>query len=143
MAAEKICEMTDTISSERRSANMRAVHSRDTQPEISVRKIVYELGYRYRLHRKELPGEPDVVFIGKLKAIFVHGCFWHQHKGCKRATMPQSNVAFWQNKLARNVERDAEQMRSLKANGWKTLVVWECETKNKLKLANRLRRFLG
>ena len=143
MAAEKIREMTDTISSERRSANMRAVHSRDTQPEISVRKIVYESGYRYRLNREELPGKPDMVFIGKRKVIFVHGCFWHQHKGCKRATMPQSNVAFWQSKLARNVERDAEQMRSLKANGWKALVVWECETKKKLKLANRLRRFLG
>jgi len=135
--------VTDTISSERRSANMRAVQSRDTQPEISVRKIVHELGYRFRLHRKDLPGKPDVVFIGKRMAIFVHGCFWHQHRGCKRATMPQSNVAFWQSKLARTVERDAEHMRSLKANGWKALIVWECETKNKLKLTKRLKRFLG
>lgn len=135
--------MTDTVSCERRSANMRAVRSRNTKPEIVVRKIAHQLGYRFRLHRTELPGTPDMAFIGKRKAIFVHGCFWHQHTGCKRATMPKSNVDFWQSKLARNVGRDDEQMRSLNANGWKALVIWECETKNKLQLANRLRNFLS
>ena len=134
--------MTDKLSKARRSANMRAVRSQDTRPEICVRQVAHALGYRFRLHRSELPGKPDVAFIKKRKAIFVHGCFWHQHKGCKRASMPQSNVSFWSTKLARNVARDADQLRSLKAVGWRALVVWECETKDKLKLAKRLSRFL-
>ena len=134
--------MTDKLSKARRSANMRAVRSQDTRPEICVRQVAHALGYRFRLHRSELPGKPDVAFIKKRKAIFVHGCFWHQHKGCKRASMPQSNVSFWSTKLARNVARDADQLRSLKAVGWTALVVWECETKDKLKLAKRLSRFL-
>lgn len=134
--------MTDNLSKARRSANMRAVRSQDTRPEICVRQVAHALGYRFRLHRSELPGKPDIVFIGKRKAIFVHGCFWHQHKGCKRASMPQSNVNFWRIKLTRNVTRDADQLRSLKAVGWTALVVWECETKDKIKLAKRLSRFL-
>jgi DNA mismatch endonuclease, patch repair protein len=134
--------MTDKLSKARRSANMRAVRSQDTRPEICVRQVAHALGYRFRLHRSDLPGKPDVVFIKKRKAIFVHGCFWHQHKGCKRASMPQSNVAFWRIKLARNVTRDADQLRRIKAVGWTALVVWECETKDKIKLAKRLSRFL-
>jgi DNA mismatch endonuclease (patch repair protein) len=135
--------MTDKISKARRSANMRAVRGRDTKPEIRVRQIAYGLGFRFRLHRRELPGKPDVVFIGRKKAIFVHGCFWHQHSGCKRATMPQSNIAFWAAKLTRNVQRDSEHLKNLKAVGWKALVVWECQTNNKMALAARLSRFLG
>jgi DNA mismatch endonuclease (patch repair protein) len=134
--------MTDKLSKTRRSANMRAVRSQDTRPELCVRQVAHALGYRFRLHRSELPGKPDVVFVKKRKAIFVHGCFWHQHEGCKRASMPQSNVAFWRIKMARNVARDADQLRSLMAVGWTALVVWECETKDKLKLAKRLSRFL-
>ena len=134
--------MTDKLSKARRSANMRAVRGQDTRPEICVRQVAHALGYRFRLQRSELPGKPDIVFIGKRKVIFVHGCFWHQHKGCKRASMPQSNVTFWRNKLARNVTRDADQLRSLEAVGWTALVVWECETKDKLKLAKQLSRFL-
>ena len=117
--------MTDTISGECRSANMRAVRSRDTRPEISVRQIAHQLGYRFRLHRRELPGTPDMAFIGKLKAIFVHGCFWHQHAGCKRATTPKSNVDFWQNKLARNSIRDRLVTRTLRKQGWYVLRIWE------------------
>jgi DNA mismatch endonuclease, patch repair protein len=135
--------MTDKISPERRSANMRAVRSRDTKPEIFVRQTAHGLGYRFRLHRSELPGNPDIAFINKRKAIFVHGCFWHQHRGCVRGTMPASNTAFWRAKLARNVERDAESLRRLKAAGWKALVVWECETKDKSKLVKRLEHFLA
>lgn len=134
--------MTDKLSKERRSANMRAVRSQNTRPEVCVRQVAHALGYRFRLHRSELPGTPDIVFIGKRKAIFVHGCFWHQHRGCQRASLPQSNVAFWKIKLARNVTRDADQLRSLKAVGWTVLIVWECETKDKLKLAMRVSRFL-
>lgn len=134
--------MTDKISKARRSANMRAVRCRDTKPEIRVRRIAYGLGFRFRLHRSELPGKPDVVFIGRKKAIFVHGCFWHQHSGCKRATMPKSNTAFWSAKLFRNVQRDAEHLKNLKAAGWKAFVVWECETIDASRLAARLNRFL-
>ena len=135
--------MTDKISKELRSANMRAVRSRDTMPEIRVRQIAHGLGYRFRLHRRELPGKPDLAFPGRRKAIFVHGCFWHQHKGCKRATVPQSNVGFWRPKLARNVARDTKQLAALKKSEWRVLVVWECETKDTRRLAGRLKKFLG
>ncbi|HVS25776.1 MAG TPA: very short patch repair endonuclease [Burkholderiales bacterium] len=135
--------MTDKISKERRSANMRAVHSRDTGPEIRVRQIAHGLGYRFRLHRRELPGKPDLAFPGQRKAIFVHGCFWHQHKGCERGSMPQSNVGFWRPKLAHNAARDAKQLTAIKESGWRAMVIWECELKNERRLVSRLRRFLG
>lgn len=135
--------MTDKISKEVRSANMRAVRSRDTAPEIRVRQIAHGLGYRFRLHRRELPGTPDLAFPGRRKAIFVHGCFWHQHRGCKRATVPRSNVGFWLPKLARNMARDTKQLVALKEKEWRVLVLWECETKDVQRLAERLKRFLG
>jgi DNA mismatch endonuclease, patch repair protein len=134
--------MTDTISKEMRSANMSAVRSRNTQPEIRVRKIAHRLGYRFRLHTRKLPGKPDIVFPSRKKVIFVHGCFWHQHKGCSRASIPTSNSEFWRTKLARNMVRDAEQIVTIRKSGWRVLVVWECETKNERRLAARLRRFL-
>ena len=137
--------MTDKISSERRSANMRAIRSKDTAPELIVRQTAYRMGYRYRLHVKRLPGKPDLVFPARRKGIFVHGCFWHQHPiaKCADARPPRSNVRYWQSKLARNVERDAEHVRALKAVGWRTLVIWDCETTPAPRLASRLRRFLG
>lgn len=135
--------MTDKISPARRSANMRAVRSQNTRPEILVRQIAYGLGYRFRLHRRDLPGKPDITFPGRQKAIFVHGCFWHQHKGCRRATIPKSNSGFWSRKLARNASRDAEQFADIKKRGWRALVVWECEIKNERRLAGKMRRFLG
>jgi DNA mismatch endonuclease (patch repair protein) len=134
--------MTDKISKERRSANMRAVRSRNTKPEIRVRQIAHGLGYRFRLNRRELPGRPDIAFPGRRKVVFVHGCFWHQHKGCRRASLPQSNYNFWRAKLAHNVERDAEQLVAIRKLGWRALVVWECEIKNERRLAARLCRFL-
>ena len=134
--------MTDRISKEQRGANMSAVRSRNTVPEIRVRGIAHRLGYRFRLHRRELPGKPDLAFLGLRKVIFVHGCFWHQHKGCKRGSMPHSNASFWHPKLVGNVKRDAKHLRDLKATGWKTLVVWECETINEQHLRSNLRRFL-
>ena len=135
--------MTDTVSKEQRSANMSAVRSRNTGPEIRVRQIAHGLGYRFRLHRRELPGKPDIAFPGRQKVVFVHGCFWHQHKGCPRASIPESNSEFWRNKLSRNMVRDAKQVAAIKKSGWRVLVVWECETKNERRLAARLRRFLG
>lgn len=122
---------------------MRAVRSRGTKPEIVVRQLAHRLGYRFRLHRRDLPGTPDLVFPGRRKVIFVHGCFWHQHKGCRRATVPRSNVRFWRAKLAGNMKRDAEYRERLKAKGWRSLIIWECETKNEQRISAKLRRFLG
>lgn len=135
--------MTDRISKAQRSANMRAVRGRNTQPEIRVRRIAYRLGYRFRLHRRDLPGKPDLAFISQRKAIFVHGCFWHQHKGCKRGSVPQSNSEFWNKKLLGNTRRDKKQLADLKKNGWQVLVVWECEIRNEEKMGRRLLRFLS
>jgi DNA mismatch endonuclease, patch repair protein len=134
--------MTDRISAECRSANMRAVRAKNTKPELIVRRLVHGMGYRYRLHDRDLPGTPDLVFRSRRKVIFVHGCFWHQHKGCARASEPRSNVRFWRPKLARNAKRDAEQLRRLTTAGWTVLVIWECETKDGRDLVSRLRRFV-
>jgi len=135
--------VTDKLSKERRSANMRAVKGRDTKPEMIVRRLAHRLGYRFRLHRRDLPGKPDIAFPSRQKAIFVHGCFWHQHKGCRRATVPASNRAFWHRKLARNVERDAEQLAAIRKRGWRALVIWECEIRNERRLVAKMERFLG
>jgi DNA mismatch endonuclease, patch repair protein len=134
--------MIDKVSKEQRSANMRAVPSRNTRPEVRVRQIAYALGYRFRLHFRKLPGKPDIAFPGRRKAIFVHGCFWHRHMGCRRASIPKTNRAFWRAKLARNASRDAKELAAIKRQGWRALVVWECEIKNERRLAARLQRFL-
>lgn len=130
----------DKLSPVRRSANMRAIRSKDTKPELLVRRVVRSLGYGYRLHRRDLPGKPDLAFIGKRKAIFVHGCFWHQHQDCREASKPKSNSEYWTAKLARNVERDAHSISQLEAKGWRTLVIWECDMGN---LPDRLSAFLA
>jgi DNA mismatch endonuclease Vsr len=135
--------MTDTLSKERRSANMRAVRTRNTRPEILVRRIARKLRHRMRLHPRNLPGKPDLTFPGIRKAVFVHGCFWHQHEGCRRATMPTTNRRFWRTKLRRNAVRDIEQLAAIRKLGWRAMVIWECEIKNEKRLAARLRRFLG
>lgn len=126
-----------------RSDNMRAIRSKDMKPEIFVRASAHALGYRFRLHKRDLPGKPDLVFAGRRKVIFVHGCFWHQHRGCREGRPPKSNVDYWNRKLERNVARDAENLSRLESAGWKVLVVWECETVDKERLCSRLRRFLG
>jgi len=120
---------------------MRRIRSKDTTPELAVRRTLWALGQRYQLHCKDLPGTPDVVFRGKKKVIFVHGCFWHQH-GCADSRLPKSNTGYWHPKLRRNVERDAEAVAKLEANGWSTLVVWGCEAKSP-DLAVRLTNFLN
>lgn len=134
--------MTDHLSEKQRSANMRAVRSRNTRPEVRVRQIIHRLGYRFRLHQVDLPGKPDIALQRLQKAIYVHGCFWHQHKGCRRATIPQSNRAFWLRKLRRNVVRDSEQLVLIRKRGWRVMVVWECELKKERRLQAKLERFL-
>jgi len=134
--------MTDQFSPEQRSWIMRQVRSKNTNPELIVRRLLHRLGYRFRLHRRDLPGTPDLVFVSRRKVIFVHGCFWHQHRKCRRGSMPASNTAFWRSKLRRNVVRDAKHLATLKALGWRSLVVWECCTKNAAQLSRRLTDFL-
>lgn len=121
---------------------MAKVHSKNTTPELKVRRMVFAMGYRYRLHRKDLPGSPDLVFTSKKKVIFVHGCFWHRHIGCAKASLPKSRLDFWSAKFAANVERDARAITSLEAAGWSVLVVWQCELKDELAVSDKLRTFL-
>lgn len=127
---------------EDRSRTMRAVKGRDTGPEMVVRRLVHGMGYRYRLHGKDLPGKPDLVFRPRRKAIFVHGCFWHQHDCARGARLPKSNRDYWLPKLRRNKERDAEHRTRLGDMGWNTLVVWECEIADRDALARRIAAFL-
>jgi len=126
-----------------RSAIMRAVKSRDTSPERAVRKLLSTSGYCFRLHDKKLVGLPDIVFPGRKKAIFVHGCFWHGHN-CKRgARIPKSNREYWTAKITRNRSRDTKNRKALKQSGWEVLTVWECETRKSSMLQKKLSRFLG
>lgn len=128
---------------EERSRTMRQVKGRDTGPEMAVRRLVHGMGYRYRLHSKDLPGKPDLVFPGRRKIIFVHGCFWHGHN-CKRgAREPKTNKDYWRDKIARNKARDTLHMKELKENGWDVLTVWECEINETGILAERVSAFLG
>jgi DNA mismatch endonuclease, patch repair protein len=126
------------------SATMRGNRSKNTRPELAVRRLLFGLGYRYRLHRRDIPGCPDIAFLGRKKLIFVHGCFWHQHPGkrCPLRTHPRSNVYYWQLKLRRNRSRDQAIHRILKRTGWTVTVVWECETQNTRALVKRLSAFL-
>lgn len=133
----------DRISSTERSRQMSLVKSKNTSPELAVRKLVFSMGYRYRIHGAELPGKPDLVFSRKKKVIFIHGCFWHRHQGCKKATTPATNTQFWLPKFARTVERDRKTLDALIERGWRSLVVWECELKNEEALSGRLREFLN
>ena len=125
-----------------RSENMRAIHSKDTLPEMAVRSLVHKLGYRFRLHRKDLPGKPDLVFPVRHKVIFVHGCFWHSH-ACKTGLIPKSNQDFWLPKLQRNKARDRKNLEALTQQGWDALVIWQCELNNLSTVAQRVKRFLG
>lgn len=115
------------VDTKTKSAAMRAVKSANTAPELIVRKALHAAGYRFRLHRADLPGKPDIVLPKYRTCVFVNGCFWHQHRGCKKAKRPSSNMDFWDQKLDRNVERDKENVRALEGLGWRVLVVWECE----------------
>ena len=134
----------DTHSKAQRSFNMSRIRSRDTVPEMIVRRLLFSMGYRYRVNSKDLPGKPDIVFTRKRKVIFVHGCFWHRHADCRYATMPNTNTNFWHAKFNRTKERDKENYQSLKLMGWEYIVIWECKIKkgNTGYLKNRLQKFL-
>jgi DNA mismatch endonuclease (patch repair protein) len=136
--------MTDTLSTQARSERMRLVKSKNTRPELVVRKLCRELGHKgYRLHRKDLAGKPDIAFMGRKIAIFVHGCFWHGHACHGRVRHPKSNLDYWLPKIERNIARDAENVAALKSLGWKTFVIWECETKRTEELASQLSTLLN
>jgi len=121
---------------------MSRIRSKDTGPEMAVRRLVFGMGYRYRLHVSKLPGKPDIVMASRKKVIEVRGCFWHSHQGCQDGRIPKSRVEYWTEKIGRNVERDARNLESLQRGGWKVLVVWECELKDVEVLRERLRTFI-
>jgi DNA mismatch endonuclease (patch repair protein) len=135
----------DKLSPGKRSANMAQIKSKNSKPELTVRRAAHELGYRFRLHRKDLPGKPDLVFPKRMAAIFVHGCFWHIHPDpdCKDAVLPKSRTDYWHPKLERNVQRDQNNVIALEALGWRILTLWECETKDRAWLVQRIQDFLG
>lgn len=120
-------KMTDRLTSEKRSWNMGRIHGKDTSIEVKVRKRLFSHGYRYRKNDKRLPGKPDIVLPKYKSVIFIHGCFWHRHPGCKNATMPKTRVEFWQEKFDRNVENDKLHKDQLEALGWDVIIIWECE----------------
>ena len=130
--------MSDIFDKRRRSELMARIRARDTAPELSVRRIAHRMGLRFRLHRKDLPGCPDLVLPKHRLVVFVHGCFWHRHRGCSRASTPKSRVRFWTEKLAANVARDRRTEAAVRALGWRVLVIWECETRHTVALQHRL-----
>jgi DNA mismatch endonuclease (patch repair protein) len=134
----------DTLSPAERSARMARIAGRDTKPEMVVRRVLHAMGYRYRLHAKDLPGKPDIVFRSRRKAILVHGCFWHRHPDptCRLARLPKSRLDFWLPKLDANRERDIATVARLEAMGWKVLLVWECQLRDRDHLSNMLRAFV-
>jgi DNA mismatch endonuclease (patch repair protein) len=134
--------MPDVFNPEERSRIMAKVRGENTSPERLVRSLIHKMGYRFRLNVKDLPGKPDIVLKKHKKVIFVHGCFWHQHEGCPHAARPSSNTEYWNKKLDRNMIRDRENVQKLEYLGWKVLVVWECEIKDREKLVERLKGFL-
>lgn len=134
--------MVDNRSKQSRSALMSRIRSKNTAPEITVRRLLHGLGYRFRLHRSDLPGSPDIVFPSRQAAIFVNGCFWHAH-GCKIGKPPNSKLEFWQAKLERNRKRDAENEAGLRTEGWRVLTVWQCQIRDRTKLEALLVGFLG
>jgi len=134
--------MVDVHNKQQRSFNMSQIRSKDTSPEITVRSIVHRMGYRYALHRSDLPGHPDIVLVKYKKIIFVHGCFWHMHRCRYGRVKPATRAKFWQDKRQGNVERDKRNLKELRFAGWKVLVVWECQIKKPEKLINKILKFL-
>ena len=119
--------MVDTLTKSQRSRVMSKIRGKDTKPELAVRSLLHGMGYRFRLHRRDLPGSPDIVLPRYRAVVFVHGCFWHRHDGCNLAYHPKTNVDFWEKKFQANVERDLRNLQELEKDGWKVLIIWECE----------------
>lgn len=137
--------MPDSLTRSERSERMGRIRHKNTKPELVVRRTVHRLGFRFRLHRKDLPGNPDLVFPSRRKVLFVHGCFWHRHPdpACPLARWPKSKLGFWRPKLEANRIRDVRNQQALERCGWRFLVVWECQLRDKERLENELRRFLA
>jgi len=134
--------MTDIVSEQQRSYIMSRVSSKDTRPELLVRSFLHRLGFRFRIHSKKLPGRPDLVLTKHQAVVFVHGCFWHRHRGCAKATMPATRVKFWREKFERNVSRDLANQTKLQDLGWRVIVLWECEIATIAARENRLARLM-
>jgi DNA mismatch endonuclease (patch repair protein) len=134
--------MTDVFSADKRSRIMSRIRGYDTEPELKIRSLIHRMGYRFRVHQDKLPGNPDIVLNKYKKVIFIHGCFWHGHKGCIRSKRPTSNISFWQNKLDKNIARDKRVRRELRNLGWRYLVIWQCEVKKGDKLQKKIENFL-
>lgn len=132
----------DPLTIQERSERMSRVRSKDTRPELAVRKLVHKLGFRFRLHRKDIPGRPDLVFPSRRKAIFVHGCFWHRHQGCALARLPKTRPEFWVPKLEGNRLRDRKKQRELRRAGWDFITIWECEVKDQAAVVRVVNKFL-
>ena len=133
----------DVFTKEKRSQIMSKIKGKDTKPEIVVRSLLHQMGYRFRLHRRDLPGNPDIVLPKHKKVIFVHGCFWHGHKDCPRAKRPSTNKKFWNEKLSKSIKRDTFNQKKLKKMGWLTLIIWQCEMKDSKNLQSKLESFLN
>lgn len=129
----------DSLSPEKRSENMRRIRHKNTKPEMKIRSLLHRCGYRFRLHRKDLPGKPDIVLAKYKTVIFVNGCFWHRHKNCKYAYNPKTNVDFWEKKFEENVKRDQSNYAQLRQSGWQVIVIWECELRDIEALETRLK----
>lgn len=138
----QIARRLDPLSPKERSERMGRVRGANTKPEMAVRRLAHAMGYRYRLHVRELVGHPDMVFVSRKKVIFVHGCFWHRHAGCKNCRLPKSKLDFWQPKLEGNRLRDEANQKKLRESGWDVLVIWECEVRNQQVLRERIQSFL-
>jgi DNA mismatch endonuclease, patch repair protein len=135
--------VVDVLSAEQRRLNMSRIRGRDTKPEIAVRRIAHRLGYRFRLHRRDLPGRPDLVFPRLTSVIHVHGCYWHMHSCAFGRVVPKTNASFWQTKRLSNVARDRVNSRLLRRLGWRSLTVWECELRDVKRVERRIKRFLS
>lgn len=134
----------DKLTPENRSENMRRIRGKNTVPELTVRKLCREIGFSgYRIHRKDLPGKPDLAWVGQRRVVFVNGCFWHGHECTEGSRKPRSNQSYWIQKIQRNKQRDADNIATLRASGWSVLTVWECETNKQEKLSKKLKRFLS
>ncbi|EKE6108897.1 DNA mismatch endonuclease Vsr [Vibrio cholerae] len=134
--------MVDTLTPEERSERMSRVRAQGTKPEMKLRRLIHGMGFRYRLHRRDLPGKPDLVFLGRRSIIFMHGCFWHRHEGCGLARLPKSKRAFWSAKLEANKERDQKNISTLEAAGWRVLVIWECQLRDEGEVREVVKEFL-
>lgn len=135
--------MADTLTPKERSERMARVLGKGTKPEMNLRRLVHGMGFRYRLHSKALPGKPDMVFPGRKAVIFMHGCFWHRHPGCKLARMPKSRIDFWKEKLEANSQRDLQNQERLRNMGWRVLVIWECQLRDTNEISRIVREFLS